>query len=67
MRGAIRLKESYRAWLIWGTPEAVDNYCVKHRAALAEGKEKTQMWEEFGEAIEEDFWLTPKRLWQTIW
>ena len=29
-------------------------------------KQKTQLWEEFGEAMENDFQLAPLRFWQTI-
>ena len=28
---------------------------------------KTQVWEEFGEAMEIDFQSAPKKFWQTTW
>ncbi|KAL3999284.1 ornithine decarboxylase [Sarotherodon galilaeus] len=57
VRGATKLKkESYRAWLACGTPEAADRYRqAKRNAARAVAEAKTRVWEEFGEAMEKDF------------
>ncbi|TWW62683.1 hypothetical protein D4764_04G0013300 [Takifugu flavidus] len=56
-RDAVRLKtESYRALLACGTPEATDRYRqAKWSAATAFAEAKTRAWEEFGEAMENDF------------
>ena len=60
-------KESYRAWLACGTPEAAGRYRqAKRAAASAVSEAKTRVWEEFGEAMEKDFRLAPRRFWQTI-
>ena len=49
-------KESYRAFLACGTPEAADRYWqAKQCAAMAVAEAKTWAWEEFGEAMENDF------------
>ncbi|TWW59961.1 R2 Retrovirus-related Pol polyprotein from type I retrotransposable element [Takifugu flavidus] len=55
VRDAVKLKkESYRALLACGTPEAADGYRqAKQSAATAVAK--TRAWEEFGEAMENDF------------
>ena len=68
VREAVRLKkESYRAWLACGTPEAAGRYRqAKRAAASAVSEAKTRVWEEFGEAMEKDFRLAPRRFWQTI-
>jgi len=68
VRDAVKLKkESYRAWLACGTPEAADGY---HQAKWTETRvvveAKTQAWEEFGEAMEKYYWLASKRFWQTV-
>ena len=64
VRGAVRLKESYQAWLACGTLEAADRYCqAKRAAALAVSDAKTSVWEEFGEAMENNFQLAPQRFW----
>ncbi|TWW67219.1 hypothetical protein D4764_02G0002600 [Takifugu flavidus] len=57
VRGAVKLKkEAYRSWLVCGSPEAADRYRVAKRVAAATAAEaKTRAWEEFGEAMEEDF------------
>ncbi|TWW54144.1 hypothetical protein D4764_0165650 [Takifugu flavidus] len=54
---AVRLKkESYRAFLSCGTPEAADRYWqAKRRAATAVAEAKTRAWEELDEAMENDF------------
>ncbi|KAI3374050.1 hypothetical protein L3Q82_022616 [Scortum barcoo] len=57
VRDAVRLKkESYRAMLACGTPDAVDRYRqAKQAAARMVLEAKTRVWEEFGEAMEEDY------------
>ncbi|TWW62402.1 hypothetical protein D4764_04G0010490 [Takifugu flavidus] len=60
-------KESYRALLACGTPEAADRYRrAKRSAATAVAEAKTRAWEEFGEAMENDFRTASKRFWTTI-
>ncbi len=55
------------AWLACGTPEAADGYRqAKRSAARVVVEAKTRAWEEFGEAMEKDYWLTSKRFWQTV-
>ncbi|KAI3354938.1 hypothetical protein L3Q82_004554 [Scortum barcoo] len=54
----VRLKkESYRTMLACGTPDAVDRYRpqAKQAAARTVLEAKTRVWEEFGEAMEEDY------------
>uniref|UniRef100_A0A3P8SLN3 Reverse transcriptase domain-containing protein n=1 Tax=Amphiprion percula TaxID=161767 RepID=A0A3P8SLN3_AMPPE len=66
VRDAVKLKkESYRAFLACGTPEAADRYWLAKRAA-AVAEAKTRVWEEFGEAMENDFRTASKRFWSTI-
>ncbi|TWW59255.1 hypothetical protein D4764_06G0007850 [Takifugu flavidus] len=62
VRDAVKLKkESYRALLACGTPEAADGYrCAKRSAAMAVAEAKTRAWEEFGEAMENDFQTASK-------
>ncbi|TWW60624.1 R2 Retrovirus-related Pol polyprotein from type I retrotransposable element [Takifugu flavidus] len=69
VRDAVKLKkESYRALLACGTPEAADGYRrAKRSAATAVAEAKTRAWEEFGEAMENDFRTASKRFWTTIW
>ncbi|KAK3508160.1 hypothetical protein QTP70_015359, partial [Hemibagrus guttatus] len=44
-------KESYRAWLARGTPEAAEAYQqAKRTTAVVVSEAKTRVWEEFGEA-----------------
>ncbi|TWW61031.1 hypothetical protein D4764_05G0011210 [Takifugu flavidus] len=68
VRDAVRLKkESYQALLACGTPQAADRYQqAKRRAATAVAEAKTQAWEEFDEAMENDFRMASKRFWTTI-
>ncbi|KAI3364790.1 hypothetical protein L3Q82_000917 [Scortum barcoo] len=68
VRDAVRLKkESYRAMLACGTPDAVDRYRqAKQAAARTVLEAKTRVWEEFGEAMEEDYRSASKRFWQTV-
>uniref|UniRef100_A0A671UP04 Reverse transcriptase domain-containing protein n=1 Tax=Sparus aurata TaxID=8175 RepID=A0A671UP04_SPAAU len=68
VRVAVKLKkESYRAWLSRGTPEAADGYRqAKRAAARAVSEAKTRVWEEFGEAMEKDYRSASKKFWQTI-
>ncbi|TWW81779.1 hypothetical protein D4764_01G0015940 [Takifugu flavidus] len=50
------VEESYQALLACGTPEAADRYRqAKRSAAMAVTEAKTRAWEEFGEAMENDF------------
>ena len=68
VRDAVKLKkESYRAFLACGTPEAADGYRqAKRNAASAVAEAKTRAWEEFGEAMERDYRSASKRFWSTI-
>ncbi|TWW53923.1 hypothetical protein D4764_0157230 [Takifugu flavidus] len=68
VRDAVKLKkESYQALLACGTPEAADGYRrAKRSAATAVAEAKTRAWEEFGEAMENDFRTASKRFWTTI-
>jgi exonuclease III len=68
VREAVKLKkESYRAFLACGTPEAADVYRQsKRQAARLVAEAKTRAWEEFGEAMEKDFRTASKRFWSTI-
>ncbi|KAL6462549.1 hypothetical protein MHYP_G00289710 [Metynnis hypsauchen] len=68
VKEAVKLKkESYRAWLACGTLEAKDGYRrAKRVAASAVAEAKTQVWEEFGEAMEKDYRQAPRRFWQTV-
>ena len=67
MRDAFRLKESYLTFLTCGTPEAADAYRqAKRCSSVAVTEAKTQAWEEFAEAMENDFSTALKRLGTTI-
>ncbi|KAI3355938.1 hypothetical protein L3Q82_004485 [Scortum barcoo] len=68
VRDAVRLKkESYRTMLACGTPDTVDRYRqAKQAAARTVLEAKTRVWEEFGEAMEEDYRSASKRFWQTV-
>ncbi|KAK0134739.1 hypothetical protein N1851_029630 [Merluccius polli] len=68
VRNAVKLKkESYRTFLACGTPEAAGRYRqAKRCAAAAVAEAKTRTWEEFGEAMENDFRTASKRFWTTI-
>ena len=57
-RDAVKLKESYGAFLACGTLEASDRY------RLAEAK--TRALEEFGDPMEYNFGMAPKRFYSTI-
>ncbi|XP_061629968.1 uncharacterized protein LOC133478207 [Phyllopteryx taeniolatus] len=69
VRDAVKLKkDSCRAFLACGTPEAADGYrLAKWNAALVVAKANTQAWEEFGEAMENDFRTALTKFWSTIW
>ncbi|KAK3527969.1 hypothetical protein QTP86_013084 [Hemibagrus guttatus] len=69
VRDAVKLKkESYRAWLAWGTPEAAEAYRQdKRTTAVVVSEAKTWVWEEFGEAMEKDYRTASGKLWQTVW
>ncbi|KAK3511772.1 hypothetical protein QTP70_021807 [Hemibagrus guttatus] len=69
VRDAVKLKkESYRAWLARGTPEAAEAYRqAKRTTAVVVSEAKTRVWEEFGEAIEKDYRTASGKFWQTVW
>ncbi|KAK3517179.1 hypothetical protein QTP70_000772 [Hemibagrus guttatus] len=68
LRDAVKLKESYRAWLAWVTPEAAEAYWqAKRTAAQVVSEAKTRVWEEFGEAMEKDYRMALGKFWQTVW
>lgn len=60
---AVKLKnESYRVMLACGTPEAADGCWQAKRAVAWAGVEaNTRAWEEFGQAMEEDYLLALKK------
>ncbi|TKS65493.1 LINE-1 reverse transcriptase -like protein [Collichthys lucidus] len=68
VRDAVKLKkEAYRTFLACGTPEAADGYRrAKRSAALVVARGKNRAWEEFGEAMENDFRTASRRFWTTI-
>ncbi|KAK3574013.1 hypothetical protein QTP86_034352 [Hemibagrus guttatus] len=68
VRDAVKLKkESYRAWLAWGTPEAAEAYRqAKQTAAQVVSEAKTWVWEEFSEAMEKDYRTASGKFWQTV-
>lgn len=50
-----------------GILEAANRYGqAKQNVSWPAAELETQVWEEFGEAIEEDFWSALKRFWQTV-
>ncbi|KAK3535249.1 hypothetical protein QTP70_005957 [Hemibagrus guttatus] len=68
VRDAVKLKkESYRAWLARGTPEAAEAYRqAKQTTAVVVSEAKTRVWEEFGEAMEKDYQTASGKFWQTV-
>ena len=54
-------KEFYRPRLICGTSEAAKSWREKQCLAQADAEAKTWVWEEFGEAMEEEFQSAPKK------
>ncbi|KAK3561045.1 hypothetical protein QTP86_026393, partial [Hemibagrus guttatus] len=68
VRDAVKLKkESYQAWLARGTPEAAEAYRqAKRTTAVVVSEAKTRVWEEFGEAMEKDYWTASGKFWQTV-
>ncbi|KAK3517712.1 hypothetical protein QTP70_016085 [Hemibagrus guttatus] len=68
VRDAIKLKkESYRAWLARGTPEAAEAYRqAKQTTAVVVSEAKTRVWEEFGEAMKKDYRTASGKFWQTV-
>ncbi|KAK3562016.1 hypothetical protein QTP86_024486 [Hemibagrus guttatus] len=68
VRDAVKLKkESYRAWLARGTPEAAEAYRqAKRTTVLVVSEAKTRFWEEFGEAMEKDYRTASGKFWQTV-
>ncbi|KAK3516914.1 hypothetical protein QTP70_028206 [Hemibagrus guttatus] len=60
-------KESYRAWLAQGTPEATEAYRqAKRTTAVVVSEAKTRVWEEFGEAMEKDYRTASGKFWKTV-
>ncbi|KAK3541996.1 hypothetical protein QTP86_009836 [Hemibagrus guttatus] len=68
VRDAVKLKkESYQAWLAWGTPEAAEAYRqAKRTTAVVVSEAKTWVWEEFGEVMEKDYRTASGKFWQTV-
>ncbi|KAK3525984.1 hypothetical protein QTP70_011818 [Hemibagrus guttatus] len=68
VRDAVKLKkESYRAWLARGTPEAAEAYRqAKRTTAVVVSEAKTWVWEEFGEAMEKDYRMALRKFWQIV-
>ncbi|KAK3549306.1 hypothetical protein QTP70_034533, partial [Hemibagrus guttatus] len=68
VREAVKLKkESYRAWLARGIPEAAEAYRqAKQTTAVVVSEAKTWVWEEFGEAMEKDYRTASGKFWQTV-
>ncbi|KAK3536643.1 hypothetical protein QTP86_015444, partial [Hemibagrus guttatus] len=68
VRDAVKLKkESYRAWLARGTPEAAEAYRqAKRTTAVVVSEAKTRVWEEFGEAMEKEYRAASGKFWQTV-
>ncbi|KAK3572627.1 hypothetical protein QTP86_001127 [Hemibagrus guttatus] len=68
VRDAVKLKkESYRALLARGTPEAAEAYRqAKRTTAVVVLEAKTRVWEEFGEAMEKDYRTASGKFWQTV-
>ncbi len=51
-----------------GSPEAADRYREARRAAASAVAEvKIWVWEEFGKAMEKDFWFASRKFWQIVW
>ncbi|KAK3564675.1 hypothetical protein QTP86_024820 [Hemibagrus guttatus] len=69
VRDAVKLKkESYRAWLARGTPEAAEAYRqAKQTTAVVVSEAKTRVWEEFGEAMEKVYRTASGKFWETVW
>ncbi|KAK3510565.1 hypothetical protein QTP70_010565 [Hemibagrus guttatus] len=62
-------KESYRAWLARGTPEAAEAYRqAKRTTAVVVSEAKTRVLEVFllGEAMEKDYRTASGKFWQTV-
>ncbi|KAK3518827.1 hypothetical protein QTP70_014864 [Hemibagrus guttatus] len=68
IKGAVKLKkESYQAWSTRGTPEAAEAYQhAKQTTAVVVSEAKTRVWEEFGEAMENDYRTASGKFWQTV-
>ncbi|KAK3557561.1 hypothetical protein QTP70_030492 [Hemibagrus guttatus] len=68
VRDAVKLKkESHRAWLARGTPEAAEAYRqAKRTTAMVVAEAKTRVWEEFGEAMEKDYRTASGKFWQNV-
>uniref|UniRef100_A0A7N8YIA5 MCF.2 cell line derived transforming sequence a n=1 Tax=Mastacembelus armatus TaxID=205130 RepID=A0A7N8YIA5_9TELE len=66
VRDAVKLKEeSFQAWLACGTFEAAEGYWQAKRAMVADAE--TWVWEEFSEAMDEDYRSVLRKFWQTVW
>ncbi|KAI3365918.1 hypothetical protein L3Q82_000741 [Scortum barcoo] len=69
VRDAVRAEEGVPIGPCWpvGLLDAVDRYRqAKQAAARTVLEAKTRVWEEFGEAMEEDYRSASKRFWQTV-
>ncbi|KAK0150407.1 Craniofacial development protein 2 [Merluccius polli] len=65
VRDAVKLKKE--SFLACGTLEEAGRYQqAKRSATVAVTEAKTRTWEEFGEAMENDFQTASKRFWTTI-
>ncbi|KAK3570318.1 hypothetical protein QTP86_017167 [Hemibagrus guttatus] len=63
VRDAVKLKESYRAWLAWGTPEAAEAYrLAKQATARVVSEAKTRVCED----MEKDYRTASGKFWQTV-
>lgn len=57
-------KESYRAWLVLSELIGLEGADRYRQAKWVVARAKTQVWEKFGEAMEEDYQLVLKKFWQ---
>lgn len=55
MKDPVKLKkEAFQAWLDQGPPETADRYRESIRGVASVVEAKTQVWEEFGKAMDKD-------------
>ena len=68
MKGPVKFKkESYRSRLVFGHPKVANSYQQpKQSAAQVVIETKTQVWDEYGEAMKQHFQSTLKKVWQTV-
>ncbi|KAI3357197.1 hypothetical protein L3Q82_015654 [Scortum barcoo] len=70
VRDAVRLKKESHigpCWPVGLLTQLIDRYRqAKQAAARTVLEAKTRVWEEFGEAMEEDYRSASKRFWQTV-